>query len=88
MPKTANLSFQRVADILTPIVSHEMAEAFTDRNSDGFKAPNGCEIGDICETKARVPLGHWRVESYWSDQQQACAPTGPQFNMDSFPSLN
>ena len=74
MMPSGGRSFESVADSLTPVVSHEMAETFTDRNGDGFKAPNGCEIGDVCETQTDRRRGHWLIERYWSDVDQACVP--------------
>jgi hypothetical protein len=53
-------------------VSHEMAEALTDRDSDGF-FDGACEIGDICETKDKYTyLNTWTVEQYWSNWDHAC----------------
>jgi hypothetical protein len=74
MPSAPGLTFKLVADVLTPTLCHEMVESFTDRNGDGWKAPNGCEIGDVCEVQAADRLGHWRIERYWSDADQVCFP--------------
>jgi hypothetical protein len=51
---------------------HELAEAFTDRDGQGFLASNGCEIGDICETKTFFNYRGWNVEQYWSNWDSAC----------------
>jgi hypothetical protein len=53
-------------------VGHELVEAFTDRDGDGFTASNGCEIGDICETKAFFTYRGWSVEQYWSNWDSVC----------------
>jgi hypothetical protein len=74
MSSVPGLSFTTVADILTPTLCHEMAESFTDRNGNGYKAPNGCEIGDVCESEGADRFGHWRIERYWSDADQVCFP--------------
>ncbi|HEX3106634.1 MAG TPA: hypothetical protein VHQ22_19510 [Terriglobales bacterium] len=66
------LSVQQVLDQITPIISHELAEMFTDRAGNGWKAPNGCEIGDICEFESEVRLGQWAVEKYYSNVGQTC----------------
>src|SRR6266566_3638643 len=74
MPSAPGLTFKLVADILTPTLCHEMAESFTDRNGNGWVAPNGCEIGDVCENESADRLGHWRIERYWSDADLVCFP--------------
>jgi hypothetical protein len=53
-------------------VSHELDEAFSDRDNQGFIAENGCEIGDICETKTFFPYRGWMVEQYWSNWDSSC----------------
>ncbi len=57
-------------------VSHELAEALTDRDGGGFfdvVAPDTCEISDICENKDRYTYrSTWRVEQYWSNWDKAC----------------
>jgi hypothetical protein len=53
-------------------VSHELAEAVTDRDGDGF-FDGACEIGDICETKGLYTYRNlWTVEQYWSNWHKAC----------------
>jgi hypothetical protein len=53
-------------------VGHELAEAFTDRDGGGFVASNGCEIGDLCETKAFFNYRGWNVEQVWSNWNSSC----------------
>ena len=60
-------------------ISHEMIEAFTDRDGDGYRTENDCEIGDLCEAfgspsgKATTVSyqGFW-VERYWSNWDHGC----------------
>ena len=53
-------------------VSHELAEALTDRDGDGF-FDGACEISDICETKGNyIYRNTWTVEQYWSNWDKAC----------------
>jgi hypothetical protein len=60
------------ANSLANCVSHELAEAFSDRDEHGYLADNGCEIGDICETKASFRYRGWTVEQYWSNWDNNC----------------
>jgi hypothetical protein len=53
-------------------VGHELVEAFTDLDGSGYISSNGCEIGDICETKAFFAYRGWTVEQYWSNWDSAC----------------
>ena len=53
-------------------VGHELVEAFTDLDGSGYVSSNGCEIGDICETKALFAYRGWTVEQYWSNWDSAC----------------
>lgn len=57
---------------LSPIVSHELAEAFSDRDGQGFIGDKGCEIGDICETETVFQYRGWTVEQYWSNWDNNC----------------
>jgi hypothetical protein len=58
-------------------VSHELAEACTNRDGQGYIADK-CEIGDICEASGSVPCcitfqyRGWSVEPYWSNWDNAC----------------
>jgi hypothetical protein len=53
-------------------VSHELNEAFSNRDQQGFKSES-CEIGDICETKPfYVYNTDWTVEQYWSQWDNNC----------------
>lgn len=60
-------------------ISHEMNEAFTDRDSHGYRASNGCEIGDLCEAfgstsggATTFPYQGFGVERYWSNWDHGC----------------
>ena len=69
--------FKNLVDNLTQYCGHELAEACSDRDQDGYKDADGCEIGDVCfGTKAKY-LG-WKVEKYYSDAHQSCI--GPPVN--------
>jgi hypothetical protein len=75
------------ADSCTWAVSHEMVEAFTDRDGRGWayrSNGNVCEIADICEcaqgseTK-KTPIittavDGWVVETYWDNVNKSCYP--------------
>jgi hypothetical protein len=53
-------------------VSHEFAEAVTDRDGAGVIASNNCEIGDICETQSLFEYRGWSIEQYWSGWDKNC----------------
>ena len=65
-------------------VSHEMVEAFTNRDGKGYHTANGCEIGDICESAKgspaiktpiiKVQVDGWWVETYWDNINRSCYP--------------
>jgi hypothetical protein len=57
---------------LGPIVSHEMTEAFTDRDDDGFLTDNGCEVSDLCEAMSNFTHQGFQVEHYWSNWDRSC----------------
>jgi hypothetical protein len=57
---------------ISACASHELAEAFSDRDIQGFIADNSCEIGDICETKTFFQYRGWTVEQYWSNWDNNC----------------
>ena len=71
-------------DLSTWCVSHEMVEAFTNRDGKGYHTDTGCEIGDICECAQgseaqktpiiKAQVGEWWVETYWDNQNQSCYP--------------
>jgi hypothetical protein len=61
-----------------------LAEAFTDRDEDGFKASNGCEIGDLCETKAFFGYRGWNVEQYWSNWDAVCIKGDSPISMSKY----
>ncbi len=75
---------QQFADSCTWCVSHEMVEAFTDRDGYGYKTAADCEIGDICEAAGNgsdvieintVRIDGWLVEPYWDNQNRSCYPS-------------
>jgi hypothetical protein len=67
-------------------VSHELAEALSNPDQQGFFSDNvsgqSCEIADICESSGpgcctTFPYLGWSVESYWSQSERTChAPSG------------
>lgn len=73
--KTSSTKFVKSSSF---IVSHELNEAFTDRDDKGFVTDGGCEIGDICETRGTNPCCFtfsykgWSVEQYWSNWDNNC----------------
>jgi hypothetical protein len=63
---------------LSLCVSHEIAEALSDRDDEGFVAKNlgvkkdkSCEIGDTCEQNS-FTYRDWSVEQYWSNWDNNC----------------
>jgi hypothetical protein len=74
MPFDAVHDKNRLDDILSQIISNELAEAFTDRNGLGYKNPADCEICDICETNddASEEVDGLRLQKYWSNDDQRC----------------
>jgi hypothetical protein len=69
----AGLSGTAFMQKISYCVSHEVAEACSDRDDRGWRARNGCEIGDICELQPRFTLTNtWRVEQYWSAWDTGC----------------
>ena len=57
---------------LTRVFGHELAEAVTDPEGDGWHTDvSGEEIGDICNTRQGFVNGVW-VEGYWSRRMNAC----------------
>ena len=69
-------SFGSILDSLTKVSSHELAEAVTDPNSNGWFDPNtGDEIGDICNTST-ARLGAFLVQNQWSNARAACVLGG------------
>jgi hypothetical protein len=73
---------QAFVDSISYCVSHELSEAFSNPDGQGyFNDSNGCEIGDICEAAATggiitVPYKTWQVERYWSNMDAQCI-SGP-----------
>lgn len=71
---------------ISPCVSHELAESFTNRDGFGYvsnactnpdKSTNTCEIADICEDRDTFAYpdssgNMWNVEQYWSQWDNAC----------------
>ncbi len=72
-------------DSVTTLFSHELVEACTNPNGDGYQldAPgqcsaspiNWCEIGDICEG-IRDDVNGVIVQEYWSASDSACIAPG------------
>ena len=81
---------RQLVDSCSWCVSHEMVEAFTNPDGQGYHTNDsdhpdgGCEIGDICECAKgsagmKTPIittqiGGWWVEPYWDNQNQSCYP--------------
>jgi len=60
-------------DTLTEASSHELAEAVTDPQGNGWFDPaSGDEIGDLCNRQA-VRMGGFLVQTEWSNAQGVCA---------------
>lgn len=57
---------------ISAVVSHEMTETFTDRDDDGYRTSNGCEISDLCEDLGTFTYAGFGVERYWSNWDHAC----------------
>lgn len=77
---SANPAPQDYADELaTAGISHELVEAFTDPDGEGFITDDGCELADICQFKSgAVRINGFLVETYWSNRAFACvAPQEP-----------
>jgi hypothetical protein len=71
-------------DSVAGCVGHELAEAFTDRDSGGYIASNGCEIGDICEL-VPFPYRTWTaIEQYWSNWDSACVQGSNAVKMSQY----
>jgi hypothetical protein len=84
LPRTA----REFVDSCSWLVSHELVEAFTNRDGHGYQTADGGEIGDICECargsetqkapiiKAEVCVNGrvWYVEPYWDNENQSCYP--------------
>jgi hypothetical protein len=69
-------------------VGHELVEAFSDRDEQGFKSPN-CEIGDICEADSSGKIitfsyRGWDVEPYWSNWDNSCINGDQPVNLRDF----
>jgi hypothetical protein len=64
---------QGFVDAVAFCAGHELSEAFTNPDGGGYIASNGCEIGDICESKTGFTYRGWNnVEQYWSNWDSAC----------------
>jgi hypothetical protein len=61
-------------DSLTTVVSHEVCEAITDPFANGWYAPSGYEIGDLCATPTwqTKQLNGYTVQKEWSNNQSGC----------------
>lgn len=64
---------------LTKVSSHELCEAITDADGNGWHDDNtGNEIGDVCNRPADVhQLDGYYVQSEWSNAQGKCALGAP-----------
>ena len=80
-PPAAGATSASVVNSVCYCLVHEMFEAFTNPRGQGWSvnvaasggnAGQNCEIGDLCETKPFHNVGRWSVETYWSNQDQAC----------------
>jgi len=85
---------------ISAVVSHELCEAFTDRDFKGFITPEAtevdgnptCEIGDICEIRGAAPnqplitysYRGWEVEHYWSNWETNCIKGEQPVNLKKF----
>jgi hypothetical protein len=66
-------------DMMTIVVSHELMEATTDPDLNGWYDFQNGEIGDICSFKfPPARIGAYAVEMGWSNQQGKCAIQGPR----------
>jgi hypothetical protein len=81
---------RQMVDSCTWCVTHEMVEAFTNPDGQGYHTNDpdnpgeGCEIGDICEcakgsASMKTPIlkaqvDGWWVEPYWDNENQSCYP--------------
>lgn len=73
---------QAFVDSISYGVSHELSEAFSNPDGQGYFSDNGCEIGDLCEAGTTgscciiVPYTvsgrTWSVEKYWSNLDAHC----------------
>jgi hypothetical protein len=78
---------QAFVDSISYCVSHELTEAFSNPDGQGFfNDTNGCEIGDVCEATVAgalitVTYKTWKVENYWSNLDGKCTigPLGPRY---------
>src|ERR1700730_7158754 len=66
-------SGKALIDDISLCVSHEIAEALTNRDGRGY-FKGKCEIGDVCEPPCapEFPYRGWSVEQYWSQWDVAC----------------
>ena len=75
-----NQSNFNLATVLTPPACHEIVEAITDRNMNGWYVNVGssqCELADICELTGPVTAYSWPVATFWSNADQTCIPSAP-----------
>jgi hypothetical protein len=84
-PASLKTFFKGLVNTITLYCGHEMVEACTDRDMDGYKNSDDCEIGDICYGSNARFLG-WIVEKYYSNvhaSQQLAACIGPPPNVEN-----
>ena len=84
---TTSTSGSTFVNSISYCLSHELSEAFSNPDGQGWFNDNGCEIGDICEATTTqgccitVPYKGWSVETYWSNVDRRCiiGPTGARW---------
>lgn len=68
----AGCSFGAILDSLTTVSSHELAEAITDPDGNGwYDDGSGDEVGDIC-AGSTTRLGDYLVQNLWSNARGIC----------------
>ncbi|MBV9669440.1 MAG: hypothetical protein JOZ43_00660 [Acidobacteriales bacterium] len=76
-PSCPACSFGTDFDTLTKASSHELCEAITDPELNGWFDPStGNEVGDICNSRAKR-LDGYLVQELWSNQRSACGLPKP-----------
>lgn len=85
--KAAQLTGTEFANKIAFCASHELAEAMSDRDGQGFISDTNCEIGDICELNTDHPWFQyrgWTVEQYWSNWDNTCIHGDQPVSMRKF----
>lgn len=70
----AAIGFQDAISIFTCNITHELVEAFTDRDGWGWRDGDMVhEIGDLCPGgRGMLEFGNYRVSSFWSKSRGGC----------------